>query len=162
VRVVAALALLLAGCGEKVRQADSAGAELEKAAVASGLVPDPARAVLAGSWARDTDRLCVVGASGGEQRVGVVIDYGEGQGCSASGTVRRSGDRLRLVFGDCRVEARFDGERISFPAEVPEACEALCTGRASLAALAVEQLSTSESEAATLRGRDGKLLCGPE
>jgi hypothetical protein len=92
----------------------------------------------------------------------VVIDYGEGQGCSASGTVRRSGDRLRLVFGDCRVEARFDGERISFPAEVPEACEALCTGRASLAALAVEQLSTSESEAATLRGRDGKLLCGPE
>jgi hypothetical protein len=151
---------MLAACGGSMPQADSAGARLENAAVAEGLVVDPARMVLAGSWARDTDRLCVVGPAAGVQRIGVLVDYGEGQGCSASGTVRRSGERLRVDLGACRIEARFEGGRIVFPSEVPAACQGLCTGRASLAALEVEQLSASESEAATLRGRNGRVLCG--
>lgn len=154
--------LLLAGCDD-VREAprtDTPGARLEAAAVAQGLVIDPARATLAGSWARDTDRLCVVGPEGGEQRIGAVIDYGEGQGCSGGGAVRRSGDRLRVdLGGECRFDARFDGERIVFPADVPSACALFCRGRASLAALNVERLSDSASEAATLRGRDGETLC---
>ena len=140
---------------------DSPGARLEAAVVAQGLVADPARATLVGSWARDTDRLCVTGNEGGEQRIGAVVEYGEGQGCSAAGTVRRSGERLRVAMGgDCRFDARFDGERISFPPELPAGCEALCSGRASLAALTVERLSASASEAATLRGRGGVPLCG--
>ena len=162
-RVGAALLLLLAGCDRAptVVANDSPGARLEAAAVAQGLVADPARATLVGSWARDTDRLCVTGNEGGEQRIGAVVEYGEGQGCSASGTVRRSGERLRVAMGrDCRFDARFDGERISFPPRLPVGCEALCSGRASLAALTVERLSASASEAATLRGRGGLLLCG--
>ena len=158
-----AAALLLAGCGERVTQpaGDTPGARLEAAAVAEGLVADPTRATLVGSWARDTDRLCVVGAEGGEQRIGALVDYGEGQSCSAAGTVRRAGERLRVAFArDCRFDARFDGERITFPAELPEGCETLCSGRASLAALSAERLSTAASEAATLRGRGGQLLCG--
>ena len=154
------VALSLSGCGQgpATPVADSAGARLEAAAETAGIVPDP-KAPLQGSWARDTDRVCVVGTDK-TARIGVSIDYGEDQACAASGTVERSGDVLKLAFGACKFEARFDGDRIVFPAEVPEACESLCTGRASLAALTVDRLSESRSEAATLRSTKGKLLCG--
>ena len=121
-------------------------------------MPDP-NAPLQGSWARDTDRVCVVGTAKTAQ-IGVSVDYGEDQACAASGTVKRSGDALKLAFGACKFDARFDGDRIVFPAKVPDACESLCTGRASLAALTVDRLSESRSEAATLRSTKGKLLCG--
>ncbi|MEG3159247.1 hypothetical protein U1763_01905 [Sphingomonas sp. LB2R24] len=154
------LALVLGGCWRepKIAAADSAGARLESAAETAGIVPDP-NAPLQGSWARDTDRVCVVGTEK-TARIGVSVDYGEDQACAASGTVERSGDALKLAFGTCKFDARFDGDRIVFPAEVPEACESLCTGRASLAALTVDRLSESRSEAATLRSTKGKLLCG--
>jgi len=154
------LALMLGGCGRepKIVAADSAGARLEAAAETAGIVPDP-NAPLQGSWARDTDRVCVVGTEK-TARIGVSVDYGEDQACAASGTVERSGDALKLAFGTCKFDARFDGDRIVFPTEVPEACEALCTGRASLAALTVDRLSESRSEAGTLRSTKGKLLCG--
>jgi hypothetical protein len=156
------LLLLLSGCGETATErADTPGAALEAAAVAEGLIADPARASVAGSWARDSDRVCVVGPERGEQRIGAVVDYGDGVGCGAGGTVRRNGDRLKVALGpDCRFDAQFDGERIVFPSEMPDACEAFCTGRASLAALTVERLSDSASEAETLRDRRGKPLCG--
>ncbi|RMB55147.1 hypothetical protein C8J44_0382 [Sphingomonas sp. PP-CE-3A-406] len=154
------LALMLGGCGRApaTAVADSAGARLEAAAETAGIVPDP-NAPLQGSWARDTDRVCVVGTDK-TARIGVSVDYGEDQACAGSGTVERSGDALKLALGACKFDARFDGDRIVFPAEVPEACESLCTGRASLAALAVDRLSESRSEAATLRSTKGKLLCG--
>jgi hypothetical protein len=131
---------------------------LENAAVAAGLVIDPATAPIAGSWARDNQRMCVVPA-GEELRIGALLDYGDGQGCAASGTTERRGETLRVHFGECRFDARFDGERVAFPAELPDACAALCTGRASLAAFAVDRLSTSVSEAATLRTPAGRTLC---
>ena len=154
------LALTLGGCGTEPSNAvaDSPGARLEAAAQTAGIVSDP-NAPLQGSWARDTDRVCIVGI-GRTSRVGVSVDYGEDQTCAASGTVSRSGDVLKLAFGACTFDARFDGDRIVFPAEVPAACESLCTGRASLAAVTVERLSESRSEAATLRSSGGKLLCG--
>ncbi len=154
------LALMLGGCGREptTAVADNAGARLEAAAETAGIVPDP-NAPLQGSWARYTDRVCVVGTEK-TARIGVSVDYGEDQACAASGTVERSGDALKLAFGACKFDARFDGDRIVFPAEVPEACESLCAGRASLAALTVDRLSESRSEAATLRSTKGKLLCG--
>lgn len=158
-----ALALLLAGCGRAgpATHAASVGDGLETAALASGLVVDPAAGSLVGSWALDTDRACIIaGRSGGaSDRIGVAIDYGEGQACAASGTVRREGGGLDVRLGDCRVHAGYDGERISFPAAVPAPCERLCTGRATLAAMTVERISESASEAATLRSPGGRLLC---
>ena len=159
--IALALALLLGACGEGEAPiaATGAGAKLERAAVAAGLVPDPARASIVGAWVRDSDRVCVVPGEGGRERIGVVIDYGEGNGCVASGTVRRSGDRLAVDLGTCRIDARFDGERITFPAEIDPACERSCRGNASLAALAVERVSGSAAEAASLRAPSGRLLC---
>ncbi len=159
-RRVLLLALLLCDCRQapETTVADSAGARLEAAAETAGIVPDPG-APLQGSWSRDTDRVCVIG-TGKTAQIGVSVDYGEDQGCAASGTVERSGDALKLAFGTCKFDAKFEGDRIAFPAEVPEACESLCTGRASLAALTVDRLSESRSEASTLRSAKGKLLCG--
>lgn len=154
-----ALLLVLTACGRAEPAADTPGARLEAAAVARGLVPDPASGSLVGSWASDTDRLCVAPA-GDRLRVGVVVDYGEGQGCAGSGTAERKGDRLMLTMGQCKFDARYDGERVVFPAALPDACAALCTGRASLSALSVARLSESASEAATLRAPNGWLLCG--
>lgn len=156
----AALMLLLAGCERTEPDiAASPGAKLEAAAVRAGLVPDPERTSLIGSWARDTDRICVVPGNGGRERLGVLLDYGEGNGCVATGTVRRSGDRLAVDLGGCRIDARFDGERITFPAEVDPACDRLCRGNVTLASLSVEQVSASAAEAATLRAPSGRLLC---
>lgn len=155
------LALTLGGCGQgpaKNELADSAGARLEAAAQSAGLVADP-NAPLQGSWARDTDRVCVVGTQR-KNRIGVSVDYGEDQGCAALGTVERAGDTLKITFGGCTFDARFEGDRILFPANMPETCESLCTGRASLDALTVDRISESRSEASTLRSTKGALLCG--
>lgn len=159
-RGVALALMLLAGCDRRSEPviASSAGSRLEAAATSAGLVPD-VKASIQGSWARDTDRVCILDRADGKTAIGATIDYGEGQQCAASGTVKRSGQTLDVRFGDCRLKARFEGDRIAFPASVPEACESLCTGRASLAALTVDRLSESRSEAATLRSPRGKLLC---
>ena len=162
-RVVVVAALLLAGCGrgqDAPAASGEAGARLERAAVSAGLIVDTASRSIVGAWARDTDRACVVPGVGGDDRIGVLIDYGAGQGCAASGTVRRSGDGLEVRLGECRLTARFDGGRIVFPAEVPAACDRLCSGRASLAAMTVERQSESLSEALSLRTPSGRTLCG--
>jgi len=157
------LALLLAACGAEPPAArDTPGARLETAAVQTGLIADPAKVSLIGSWASDTDRLCVVRAAQGGLHIGALIDYGEGQGCAASGSVQRRRDAVAIAFGACRFEARFDGERIVFPAELPAVCDRFCTGRASLTALTAEHVSRSQSEAVTLRTPSGKPLCPTE
>lgn len=108
----------------------------------------------------DTDRACIVPAGRGVSRIGVLVDYGEGQGCVASGTLTRKGGALDIRLGDdCRIDAKFDGTRIIFPPAVPEGCRTVCRGRASLESFTVEQVSQSVSEAGTLRGVDGAPLC---
>jgi len=159
---VLAAGLLVAACGQRPEadaRSDTAGDRLEAAAVRAGLVVDAARTSLVGSWALDTDRVCIVPAVDDTLRIGALVDYGEGQGCAASGSAKRSGDRVAIRFGACGFDARFDGTRLTFPAELPAACDNLCIGRASLAALTVEHLSASTSEAATLRTPAGRPLC---
>lgn len=155
-------ALLLAGCGgaEAPRTApDAAG--LEAAAKARGLIVDPADAPLTGLFTRENDRLCVV-EQGDAARIGIVSDYGDGLACAARGIARRRGDTLAVELGaagDCSFTAQFDGERVVLPARLPAGCARFCAPRASLSALSVERLSSSESEAAALRDARGRLLC---
>ena len=164
-RTVVATLLIVGAChGSRDKAPGNAntGARLESAAIAAGLVVDPASRSLVGIWSRDTDRACVVPGEGNDSRIGVLIDYGNGGGCAASGTVRRHGAALDVRLGDCRVTARFDGERILFPPEVPAACDALCTGRASISAMSVDRQSESAAEAASLRMPEGGALCGSD
>lgn len=160
----AALALALAGCGRATPDdADTPGARIERAAVAAGVVADPARLDPAGAYASDSDHLCIrPGAGegrGGGYRIGVAVDYGDGHACVGRGTARGTG-RIAVALSDrCRFDAQFDGERLAFPAVLPPGCDDLCTGRASLSALAVARLSAADAEAAALRGPDRRALC---
>lgn len=160
-RALPGVLLLLTACQEQgaTTNTASAGVKLEAAAIEAGLVPDPERATLIGSWAAESDRVCVAPGAGGRDRIGVLLDYGEGNGCVAAGRLRRAGDKLDIDFGECRIQARFDGERISFPASVAQDCERLCRGSATLSALSVARVSDSTAEAATLRAPSGRLLC---
>lgn len=160
-RTVAILiALLLSACegGEPSNRA-AAPPDLESAAIERGVIRDPADTDLTGLYARGTDRICIV-SDGGGYRIGVASDYGGGITCNGGGRVSRSGETLQIELGACSFEARFDGERISFPGRMPSACAALCDRRASLAGVDVERLSESRAEAASMRGADGKAPCG--
>lgn len=133
--------------------------DLETAAILRGLVRDPADVDVAGLYARDTDRVCVV-RQGADYRIGAYVDYGDGLGCNGAGTLTRSGERLRVTLGEgCGFDARFDGDRIAFPVTVPDGCTKLCGRRASFAALSAVRLSESAAEAATMRDARGRLPC---
>lgn len=133
--------------------------DLESAAIARGLVRGADDRDVVGLYARDTDRLCIV-RDGGAYRIGAYVDYGEALACNGAGRVTRSGGRLDVRLGDdCRFDARFDGDRIVFPARMPGGCATLCGSRASFAALDVTRLSDSPAEARTMRDSRGRLPC---
>ena len=153
----------LAGCSGKQDSADAtsggAGARLEQAAIATGVIRDPASADLTGVYANDPERVCVVPAAQ-DFRIGVTLDYGEGQQCSARGTLKREGETLEVDLGDgCAFDARFDGQGIKFPGALPDQCQRKCSGRATLAGVSVDALSASLSEATALTDAKGRALC---
>lgn len=161
-RLALAVALILAGCSRAPNTDDAGGAALEKAAIAAGVIRDPAASEIAGLYARDTDRVCIAAARQGGYRIGASVDYGT-EGCSASGTVARSGEALRVVFDaapGCSFDARLDQDRIVFPGQMPAACDRLCSARASFAALEADLLSEAVSEAMAMRDTKGRALCG--
>ncbi len=159
-----ALALLLAGCSGAQQPAGNAQVpqDLESAAIERGMVRDPKDSEIAGLYARDTDRVCIVGDESG-YRIGAFVDYGDRITCSGSGKVTRVGERLHVQLGkeedDCSFDARFDGEKLFFPGNVPDGCQKLCAKRASYAGLEVTLLSESAAEARALRDPQGRSLC---
>ena len=154
------LVVALARLGAPGRSAAPTPPGLEEAAIARSLVADPADRDLVGLYARDTDRLCIV-REATAYRIGGSVDYGDGIACSGAGRVERDDGVLQVTLGaDCAFSARFEGDSIRFPARLPAACRRLCTRRASFAALHVDRLSASASEAAAMRTSTGKLPCG--
>lgn len=152
-----ALAMMLAACSPEQPDA-KAPPSLERSAIARGLVVPEGGGSAIGLFAREGDRLCVVGDD--RLRLGVVSDNGTGGSCSGSGSARSDGERLAIdLGGGCRFDASFDGRRIRFPGAVPDACSARCSGRASFAGVYVERVSDAASEAATLRDPRGRALC---
>ncbi|QDX24669.1 hypothetical protein FPZ54_00580 [Sphingomonas suaedae] len=161
-----AAAVLLAACSGSGPQpgASPTPPSLETAAIERGIVRDPANTDVTGLYARDTDRVCVV-PQGNAYRIGAFVDYGDGLSCTGRGTAARSGSSLAVELkgkggATCAFTAKFDGDRITFPANVPDECAKLCGPRASFAALEVERLSESAAEAEALRSAEGTRLCG--
>lgn len=139
-----------------------AAADLETAAIQRGLVRDPENSSIVGTYARGPDRLCIVPAGDGH-RIGIVIDYGEDNGCRATGTARRTDEGLALTLGGdggCRITARYDGDHLALPGALPSQCRALCTGRAALAGAQFARLGESAAEAGAMRDPEGHTLCG--
>lgn len=158
--------LVLAACSRGAAPTENRTANpatgLEAAAIQAGVIPDPADTDITGLYARDTDRVCIVpGATA--YRIGVYVDYGEQQSCGGAGIATRVGDNVHVQMDaaeSCSFDARFEGDRLVFPGRVPDACKKICSRRASMAALDVDRLSESVSEASTLRDGRGRLLCG--
>lgn len=137
------------------------GSQLEQAAIETGVIRDPASTDLTGVYANDPERVCVVPATK-NFHIGVTLDYGEGQRCRATGNLQRTAATLRIDLGDgCKFDARFDGEGIKFPGALPAACQTKCIGRATMAGLSVDMLSTSLSEAIAMVDTRGRTLCAP-
>ena len=166
-RAAALIALtMLSACSGKHDSADQAsggsGARLEQAAIATGVIRDPGSTDLTGVYASDPEQVCVVPVAK-DFRIGVTLDYGEGQQCSAAGSLVRDGGVLKVdLGGGCAFDARFDGQGIKFPGALPDACQKKCTGRATMAGLSVDALSNSLSEATTLADAKGRALCAPD
>jgi len=163
IRATLASALLLVGCSEQSTVGSEAGAgagaTLERAARAGGMVPDPAHVVPTGSYASGEDKVCLVPQGDARYRIGASVDLGEQQRCAARGTARGR-DKLDVRMGDgCEFVASLDGDIVSFPAVLPAACDAMCDGRATLAALSASRLSDSVAEATRVEGSDAKPLC---
>lgn len=159
------LLLLLAACNAGKPPENAAVPEdLEKAAIERGMVRDPGDTEIAGLYARDTDRVCIV-PDGQGYKIGAFVDYGDRITCSGSGTVSRVGEKLRIELGGgegedkCGFDARFDGDKIYFPGNVPDACARLCARRASYAGLEVARMSESAAEAGAMRDSTGRALC---
>lgn len=161
-RAALLLVLTLVSCSKPAATGNAADqVDLERAAIAAGVIRDPADTDLTGLYARETDKVCIVPDTVG-YRIGATVDYGEGQMCAGAGRVTRSGETLHVEFDGapgCSIEAKFDGERIDFPGRVPAACAALCGKRASFAALGAVMQSSAIAEARTLRDPRGKALC---
>lgn len=165
-RLAAALLLLaLSACnGASAPENAAVPQDLESAAIERGMVRDPADTDIAGLYARDTDRVCIV-PDGQGYKVGAFVDYGDRITCSGTGTVSRAGETLRIELGPegeerCGFDAKFDGEKIYFPGNVPDACQKLCARRASYAGLEVTRMSESVAEATAMRDSSGRALCG--
>jgi hypothetical protein len=157
-RALAAV-LLVGACGRAPDAGEdaAAGQALETAARTAGIVADDRDA--AGVYAAGEDRVCITRTAADRYRIGISVDYGAGQRCIARG-VARGRTTLDAALGTgCRLPVARDGDRLLFPARAPAACAALCQGRATLDALAVDRLSEAGGEAARLRGGDGTLLC---
>lgn len=160
-----ALLLMLAACKGANAPPENAAVpqDLESAAIERGMVRDPKDTEIAGLYARDTDRVCIV-PDGQGYRIGAFVDYGDRITCSGKGTVSRVGEKLRVDLGGegderCSFDARFDGDKIYFPGNVPDACTKLCARRASYAGLEVSRMSESTAEASAMRDSQGRQLC---
>jgi hypothetical protein len=159
---------LAAGCSSEPEQ--GGGNQAVPAAPASQPKAAPGRiATLRGLYeggdAQRPHQMCVVEGKGGDQRFGLVV-WGEGlQNCSGSGTVSRSGDRLRLAMGGdsaCAIEATISGTTVRFPAAVPSGCAYYCGPRATLGGAELTQKGTAEADAMRARDLVGDPLCGGE
>ncbi|MDF2495121.1 hypothetical protein [Sphingomonas sp.] len=156
-----AVAAILAGCGQQASapaEAAGAGAILETAAITRGVLADPAVLNPVGAFSSDSDRLCVV-PEGNGYRIGVTVDYGPQQRCAARGHASGSGTLKIDLGGECRLEAKFDDERIVFPPALPAGCNQYCSGRATLSAVNATRLSSTATEARAMRSAKGDPLC---
>ena len=118
-----------------------------------------------GSGSEPRHQMCVVKGQGGGQRFGLIVWGGNQHSCSGSGTVTRTGDRLRLAMaGDsaCTIEASISGKTIKLPETVPGGCAYYCGQRASLRGAELTQQDTTEQSAMRAKDLVGEPLCAGE
>ena len=157
--------VLLAGCRGEPEEGNRAAAPRQSAPARA----EPARiGDLGGLYeggGAPKHQMCVVRGKGGEQRFGLVVWGGNMHSCSGSGTITRSGDKVRLAMaGDsaCTLEAGISGKTIRLPQEAPQGCAYYCGARARLGGAELTQTGTTRDDALKAKDIVGDPLCGPE
>jgi hypothetical protein len=146
--------------------ATSSEAGLERAAIESGVIADPARTSPVGLYQRTheagRDALCIIPGRSGDFRFGAEAFFGEEQSCRGRGTARRAGDKLILSFsgdGKCIIVTQYDGDQVTLPGVVDMKCADLCEGRGSLEGVGFPRLTSDAASALRARDRRGAPLC---
>lgn len=142
------LSFMLAGCGS------GAGG----GATAGGLT-----GLYEGGSGPRRSQLCLIEREGVSPSFGLIA-WGSGDAnCSASGTVRVEGDRLRLLPDNdesCAMAARVEGGRVSLTGVLsPECARYHCGGDARLDGAAFERVGDSADDAARAVDVAGDRLC---
>ncbi|MDP8993865.1 MAG: hypothetical protein M3N07_02610 [Pseudomonadota bacterium] len=162
------LSVALAGCGPpaSVNNADSP----QQGTASGDAPPAPVQAVqtadLTGLYesgpAERRNQMCVIDRGTGNSRFGLVV-WGTGDhSCSGAGVAVRQGDVLLLTMaGDepCRIEARIENGRVTFPAGVPAGCSYYCGAGARLAGVTLEKTGGTAEDAMRALDLAGGRLC---
>ena len=108
------------------------------------------------------NQMCVIDRGSGDARFGLVV-WGAGEnGCSGSGAAVRQGDALRLTMsGDeaCTIQARIEGTRVTFPAQLPPGCSYYCGRGAALAGVTLNKTGGTAEDAMRAVDLVGDRLC---
>jgi hypothetical protein len=164
------LLLLAAGCGTQVapagNQAQSAGKSAQEPPSTQAPAPPSSPAELTGLYegarTAQTDQLCMIGGRD-QARFGAVVWGSAMHSCLGAGQAVRQGDRLTFTMsGDsaCQIVATVSGDRISFPASVPEGCAYYCGARAGFAGASFTRKGSTEVDALKATDLVGDPLCG--
>ncbi len=167
-RVLVAVVSLTA-CGDGTTPligGGNAGSELDKQAIAKGLLPDPNSRSLIGRFETRSelgiDKFCAVQGSGGF-RFGMLAVFGPESKCEGTGSAKFNGDKVSLSFDgkeNCKFDAEFDGIALRFPGSIGEGCSNYCSARASMSGTRYYLVENGEAAAKRVLGRDVEKLCG--
>jgi len=110
------------------------------------------------------NQICMIERDGRPASFGFIVWGEDDRNCSASGVVRREGDRLRLLLDgeeSCQIEARIKGDRMIFPDTIQAQCARYYCGRGEAMEKA-EFAKAGGSEYDARRATDlvGAPLCG--
>lgn len=146
-----------------------AASGLERAAIASGVIPDADRLSPVGFYQHrhetGRDALCIIPSGKGNYRFGAEAAFGEGERCRGRGTAHRAGDKLILSFAgpsQCIAVAQYDGDMIVLPGVLDVKCAHLCDDRGSLEGVSFPRLAGDATSALRAMDSAGEALCPPQ
>jgi len=106
-------------------------------------------------------QLCIT-EQGGTARFGLVTRSSGVAQCSGAGTATLRGTTLRLAMNGesaCTIEARMEGRRLTFPAELPRGCAYYCSPGGGLGTPPFEKVGGAREDALRARDLAGGPLC---
>lgn len=111
---------------------------------------------------RQKDRICMVSASSGAVRFGIVTLEPDRAACSGIGRVERTGEQLRLIMGgdeNCTITATMNETQIALAATVPESCSYYCSPAGRLAGKTFTKADDTREVALRTADLVGNRLC---
>jgi hypothetical protein len=108
-------------------------------------------------------QLCMIAKGASDQAEFGLVVWGANQhSCLGSGEATRSGERLTLkMAGDetCSIDARIQGGKVMFPANLLAGCDYYCAASATMARATFNRSGSTKADALKARDIAGDPLC---